>query len=663
MFASVARLVGFAMVVGCAPRIAAQAENALRWGAGFGVNGFISTSAPAVGPDRSIIVGVETRFGGRVIAISPNGDRERWVFDRGSQGYFSSSPAIREEANGYTVYIGCGDGRLYALNGLDGRERWSVRLGPFIDSSPAIGPDGTIYVGAGDFGLHAVAPDGRVRWRFGASSWIDSSPAIAPDGTIYVGSDDRHVYAVTPEGNERWRFLTGGPIFSSPALAADGTVYVGSDDQNLYAIAPDGTEKWRFPTNGSIQASPVTGADGTIYFASNDSHFYAVTPEGALRWRVETRTSSISTAAVRGDGVIIVGGDDGVVRAFNPGGDSRWIFDTRPAAGDYIESSPVVAEDGTIYIGSLDGRVYALNGNGSPLSQYASWPAFRRNARHTAQGMATNSGGVLVNLSTRAEAGGAANFIAGFAFQGVSEKAYLIRAVGPALGALVPGFNGFLPDPRLDIFSGVNPSGYSNDNWHEQPVPGAVVDAGAALGAFPLPAASKDAALVAALAPGTYTAHVGSTDGRAGVALVEIYDAIAGDPNARLINLSTRGNVGTDDNVLIAGLVVGGTGRIRLLLRGIGPGLRGFGVTGALEQPRLTLFSRQLELATNTGWASRGLKHDLAVAAARVSAFPLADGSADCAIIFDAAPGDYTLQIAGVNRTTGEALVEIYVLP
>jgi hypothetical protein len=100
-----------------------------------------------------------------------------------------------------------------------------------------------------------------------------------------------------------------------------------------------------------------------------------------------------------------------------------------------------------------------------------------------------------------------------------------------------------------------------------------------------------------------------------------------------------------------------------LLLRGIGPGLSQFDVPGVVSQPRLTLFSGATPIGTNTGWTTGGNRADLSGAAAAVSAFPLAANSADSALLFDAAPGAYTIQISGVNGTTGEALVEIYVLP
>ena len=100
-----------------------------------------------------------------------------------------------------------------------------------------------------------------------------SSPAIGSDGTLYVGSMDGRLYAVNPDGTQKWVFTTGDIIYSSPAISSDGTIYVGSDDNKLYAVNPDGGQKWAFTTvdpiedvyTGRIQSSPAIGSDGTIY--------------------------------------------------------------------------------------------------------------------------------------------------------------------------------------------------------------------------------------------------------------------------------------------------------------------------------------------------------------------------------------------------------------
>ncbi len=652
------------IVIGCIAAAAAlpAQDGTLQWP--FAVGGYISSSSPAVSPDGSTVyVGVEGSNGrGRVFAIPRDGSRQKWVTPALPQPIVSS-PAL----SGDTLYIGGTDGRLYALNAETGSIRWQKEVGGFITSSPAIGADGSLYFGAGDRKLHALSPvNGDERWAFLIDSpegVIESSPAIGPDGTIYVGAYDRNLYAVRPDGTERWRFQTGGQIFSSPAVGADGTIYVGSDDQRMYAISPEGQKKWDYLTNGPIQSSPALGADGTIFFAS-DVTFYALRPDGTEAWKNPYGSTTQSTAAVRADGTIIFGADDGKVRALNPAdGSAKWTFDTKTGVGNYIESSPVIAPDGSIYVGSLDGNLYKIAGNGSPASTFSPWPAFHRDPQRTGRAIATTPG-QLFNLSTRAQVPAGEPVVVGFFVQGVSSKPYLLRGIGPALAQF--GISGFMTDPRLDLYSGTHLL-TSNDNWGESPPGFGIADTTERVGAFPLPSGSRDAVVVQALEPGLYTARVSNNENRAGVALVEAYDAIGGDPTARLLNVSTLGPVGAiRENYLVAGVSVGGTGPTRLLVRAIGPGLAQFGVSGVLARPMMTLYTSGATpqaLRTNSGWMSERLGGDIAAAAQTVAAFALAPNSTDAAMIVTVDPGNYTVEVAGANGTTGQALVELYVLP
>lgn len=636
----------------------AQTDGAFQWR--FLVGGYVTFSAPASNADgTTIYVGAETSTGGRVMAVSRDG-ASRWG-PRGREvpGAIESSPAV--SADGQVVYIATVSGRLYALNAATGASFWELQLGSLITGSPALGSDGTIYIGA-DNRLYAVTPAGSARAIFLSGGIIDSSVAIAGDGTLYVTSYDGALYALTPDGQEKWRFVSGFRIRSSPAIGLDGTVYFGSGDQRVYAIAPDGAKRWDFFTNGPVDASPVVAADGTVYVAS-DRTFYAFRPDtGAVRWRTDIATGSISTAAVRSDGVIIFGADDGVIRALNPNGTERWRYETQAGPDKLIESSPLIAPDGSIYIGSFDGGLYKLAGNGTSLSTFSTWPAFRRDARHSGRVPALNNTGRLANISTRAVAGGANNLVAGFVLRGSAPRTHLIRAVGPGLAKV--GFTGFMPDPKLQLFSGSQPL-QANDNWTEKDEVSLfpVAETAAAVGAFPLDPGSRDAAIVRLLPPGVFTAQVTESTAGTGVALVEVYDVReSGDPTARLINLSTRGHVGIGQNILIAGFVVR-DGPMRLLLRGIGPSLAQFGVPATLDRPILQLFRDTTVIASNTGWSTEPTRGDLAGAAATVSAFPLADGSADSVLLRTLDAGAYTLQIAGVAGATGEAMVEIYVLP
>jgi len=97
--------------------------------------------------------------------------------------------------------------------------------------------------------LHAgYTGESALKWRYQTGSGVSSSPAIGADGTVYVGSSDSYLYAFNPAGTLKWRYLTetGAQVNSSPAIGFDGTVYVGSTAGYLYAINNNGTLKWRY---------------------------------------------------------------------------------------------------------------------------------------------------------------------------------------------------------------------------------------------------------------------------------------------------------------------------------------------------------------------------------------------------------------------------------
>ncbi|MEO6244979.1 MAG: YHYH protein, partial [Opitutaceae bacterium] len=263
----------------------------------------------------------------------------------------------------------------------------------------------------------------------------------------------------------------------------------------------------------------------------------------------------------------------------------------------------------------------------------------------------------LVNIATRAQVGGTAGTpIAGFVLSGTGTKKMLVRAVGPGLTTF--GVNGALADPSLTLVSGTtNATVATNDNW-------LAPDAGtfAATGAFALTAASKDAALVSTLATGAYTTPVGASGG-SGVTLLEVYDADSTtSPTATLINASTRAFVGTGESVLIPGFVISGTGSVRLLIRAAGPALTPLGVSGALADPQITLYSGPTPIATNDNWSSAGNAVQVAAAATSSGAFAFASGSKDAALLVDLGAGNYTAAVNGAGGTTGTALIELYVV-
>ena len=236
-------------------------------------------------------------------------------------------------------------------------------------------------------------------------------------------------------------------------------------------------------------------------------------------------------------------------------------------------------------------------------------------------------------------------------------KPTLFRAGGPTLTTF--GVAGALADPVITAFQGTAVIA-QNDDW------GGGFDFGT-VGAFGFAGATpRDAALFNVSAPsGSYSLQITGKNNTSGIALAEIYDATPSTmftaATPRLVNVSARTQVGTGDNILIAGFVVGGSTPVRVLIRAVGPTLGSFGVGGTLADPKLEIYSGPTKSAENDNWAGTA---ELKSAFAAVAAFAFSsDTSRDAAVVVTLPPGSYTAQISGVGSTTGVALVEVYELP
>jgi hypothetical protein len=264
----------------------------------------------------------------------------------------------------------------------------------------------------------------------------------------------------------------------------------------------------------------------------------------------------------------------------------------------------------------------------------------------------------LVNLSARTGAGaGEKTLIMGFVVRSdnASTKQVLVRGVGPTLATSLPNY---LPDPALelhDILTGKVIGG--NHDWDNTPE---MRETFARLGAQPFAEGSKDAAILAELTRGVYTAHVAAEDGVPGIALAEVYDADDND-GARLVNVSARAQVGTGADILIAGFVISGNAPERVLIRGIGPTLQLSGITGFLADPAIRLYHGSETIALNDNW---GGDPEISATGKRIGAGDLiSETSKDAAILITLDPGIYTVHVSGADGGTGVGLVEIYEVP
>lgn len=214
------------------------------------LSGLISSS-PALDQDGNAYIATLQGSDLLVRRYNANSLDAGWTFLanlRHNQNRVISSPSI--DSSRGKLYIGANtreNGELYAVDTNNGRRQWRTRLDKGIFSTPSIAEDGTVYVGCLDGKLYALDPEtGDIQWSFDADGMmIMGSASIDGNGIVYVGDTNGILYAISPTGEEIWRFAAKSNIRSAPVIAPDGTLYLTSYDSTLYAIAePTEIKDW-----------------------------------------------------------------------------------------------------------------------------------------------------------------------------------------------------------------------------------------------------------------------------------------------------------------------------------------------------------------------------------------------------------------------------------
>ena len=332
-------------------------------------------STPAILGD-TLVVGSDD---GNLYALNATTGALRWTFR--TRGRVASSPAIADGK----VYFESGDLNVYAVDLATGKLRWKSALAAELPSpealplsfvpaeyglwdyylsSPTIAA-GALYIGGGDGNLYALdLRTGAKLWTFPARARIRTAPAVDA-GVVYVATMGGELYAVdSSTGKEKWQFkvqgnqyFPSGGIQSTPTVA-DGLVIFGSRDFYVYAVqVSDGKLRWKFLHKDSWVVTPPTVADGLVYLGSSDGRFVDALDlkTGEEKWR-ETSTGNVFGAiAITGNVAISVDWDGKVVWRDAKTGKTLggFIFEDR------INSSPVISGD-TLYIGADDDCITAL---------------------------------------------------------------------------------------------------------------------------------------------------------------------------------------------------------------------------------------------------------------------------------------------------------------
>jgi len=288
-----------------------------------------------------------------------------------------STPAIGPDG---TAYVGTqndtftGTSSVYAIN-LDGTIKWRYLLTGQVQSSPALGEDGSIYVG-GLNGMYAITPLGRLKWKNPELGMINSSPAIGNDGTVYyltgyVGQD--YFKAVDPSsGSLKWE-IKGGDGSNSPSIGSDGTIYY-SNNGTITAVSSGGNVKWKYRDTSYTSMtvwSIELGYDGTVYFVGFPSpYLYAVDAHGSLKWKYQIGEGWGDPCVDMENEILAVGGNRLICLESNGGVKWQSVI----PAGNGTLNVPVTIDNlGDIYVAATDNfggaSLFAYN-SANPLWQF-----------------------------------------------------------------------------------------------------------------------------------------------------------------------------------------------------------------------------------------------------------------------------------------------------
>jgi arylsulfate sulfotransferase len=255
----------------------------------------------------------------------------------------------------------------------------------------------------------------------------------------------------------------------------------------------------------------------------------------------------------------------------------------------------------------------------------------------------------VLNLSTRGTVSSGDNvLINGFIITGTDPKTVVLRALGPSLSDF--GVSGALADPILSVYNSSHALIATNNNWPTDPG-----SAFMAANGFAPSNPSESAALLQNLAPGAYTVVVRGQNSTHGISLAEIYELFSPGLNSQLRNVSGRSYVGTGDNVLISGFIIGDVASATVVVRALGPSLASFGVSQPLSDPVLTIYDANgSAIASNDNWQD----DNNAILIQRNGLAP--PNALDSALVLHLPAGAYTAIVRGANGATGNALVEVY---
>ncbi|MFH1149000.1 MAG: PQQ-binding-like beta-propeller repeat protein [Actinomycetota bacterium] len=329
---------------------------------------------------------------GRSAVNGPQAPDVLWTFEGGTRTYsWAVLTADGDVVAGF-------EGKVVAVKPSDGTVSWEFSTGGARATTCCVGPDGTVYVGAGT-GIFALGPDGTRKWSYDLGSTADE-PSVGPDGRVYAGSVGGRLVCLSRGGKLEWETSVPGSI-RSPSFDGKGNLYCSAATLCMYAFDSKGTRKWEFKPEGDLPVypalfewantldTPSIGSDGTVYAGSYNTpnmttsgtqipgyavppraKVYAITPAGQKKWEFAGNYEGLSTLhspSIGADGTLYSGTSCWRVLAIEPaGGSLKWEFNTGEGQGVCPSVwSPSIGKDGLLYAATTSAKVFCITPEGT----------------------------------------------------------------------------------------------------------------------------------------------------------------------------------------------------------------------------------------------------------------------------------------------------------
>ena len=328
--------------------------------------------------------------GGNATLIT-DGSR-RWAFVLPTMSTPGSDAGAVVSTDGATIYLGGGDGQLYAVDAASGAKLWATPLssdaGPITDT-PTVAVNGTILVSnGGPAGLHLVSPAGEHIGSIDVCGRLAGSPTVNANGTVFVATATHTLCAFSLAGKLLWQSKAFFDRVSTPALAPGGGVVVAVATGYVQQLdASDGSLVWSYSVTREVD-TPAIAANGNIFVSSSGPMVTALAPSGDLRWhrlledpqRASVTFSPVLDEARQQAYVLAVDPTEVAQRAtrlyaISMGAGSVQLVYTMAGAA---AAPPSLGNDGVLYLASSTSGVVALRLNltgGSGALQWSYAPA------------------------------------------------------------------------------------------------------------------------------------------------------------------------------------------------------------------------------------------------------------------------------------------------